>query len=87
MFVACRSKAKGIEARKACSVSCIGCGICAKNCPIGAIKVENNLATIDQSLCTACGLCIEKCPQKCIIDFRVVNTEVPEERDSEDVAV
>lgn len=87
VFVACRSKAKGIEARKACSVSCIGCGICAKNCPSGAIKVENNLATIDQSLCTACGLCIERCPQKCIVDFRVVNTEVPEERDSEDVAV
>ena len=51
----------------ACSVGCIGCGICAKNCPEGAIVVENNIAHIDQDKCTGCGICATKCPKKCIL--------------------
>ena len=38
-----------------------------KNCPSGAIKVENFNATIDQEKCTGCGICAEKCPKKVII--------------------
>jgi Na+-translocating ferredoxin:NAD+ oxidoreductase RNF subunit RnfB len=65
--VRCMSQDKGPVVMKACSVGCIGCGICAKNCPAGAVTVENNLATIDQSKCTGCGVCAEKCPKKAII--------------------
>ena len=46
---------------------CIGCGICKKNCPSEAIKVENFLAHIDYDKCIGCGSCVEKCPKKAII--------------------
>lgn len=64
--VQCSSKDKGKDVIGACSVGCIGCGICVKNCPAGAITLEQNIAHIDQSLCTHCGMCMEKCPKKII---------------------
>ena len=48
---------------KACSVGCIGCGLCKKNCPNDAITVENFVAKIDPEKCTGCGTCKEKCPK------------------------
>lgn len=64
---ACSSGDKGPITMKDCRAGCIGCGICEKNCPSGAIKVENFNATIDQSKCTGCGICVEKCPKKVIV--------------------
>lgn len=64
--VQCNSKDFGKDVKSACSVGCIGCGICAKNCPEGAIVVENFLAKVDYSKCTGCGTCKEKCPVKVI---------------------
>ena len=66
-IVQCNSKDKGKDVMKACSVGCIGCGICAKNCPSEAVVVENNIAHIDQDKCTGCGICAEKCPKKIIL--------------------
>lgn len=65
--VACSSTEKGPVTMKACSVGCIGCGICMKNCPAEAVKVENFCASIDQEKCTGCGVCAEKCPKKAIV--------------------
>lgn len=65
--VACSSTEKGAVTMKMCSAGCIGCGICVKNCPQGAVKVENFCAGIDQQKCSGCGICAEKCPKKAIV--------------------
>lgn len=65
-FVACRSVENGAKTRKQCSAGCISCHICEKNCPVGAITVNDFVASIDQSKCIGCGKCAEKCPRKII---------------------
>ncbi|MBR5614697.1 MAG: RnfABCDGE type electron transport complex subunit B [Clostridia bacterium] len=74
--VACASKAHGKETRAVCSVGCIGCGICAKNCESGAITVKDNLASIDAEKCIGCGACVEKCPRNAIIIFKEPEIQV-----------
>lgn len=45
--------------------SCIGCGLCLRNCSTSAISGEpKKLHFIDQSLCHKCGVCYEVCPPK-----------------------
>lgn len=65
--VACSSRDKGPVTMKACQAGCIGCGLCARNCPSQAVAVQEFHAAIDQEKCTGCGACAEKCPKKCII--------------------
>ncbi len=46
---------------------CKGCGLCARNCPAGAISGKiKEPHKIDQSKCLKCGLCMSKCPFKAI---------------------
>ncbi len=65
-LVACSSKDKGKDVKAACSIGCIGCKLCVKNCEYDAIHVEDNLAYIDYSKCTNCGKCAAACPVKVI---------------------
>lgn len=65
-IVKCKSEDTGKEVRSKCTVGCIGCQICVKNCPEDAFTFENNLAKIDYKKCINCGICAEKCPTKAI---------------------
>jgi Na+-translocating ferredoxin:NAD+ oxidoreductase subunit B len=68
VVVACRNKDKGGIARKACSVACIGCSKCEKECKFDAITIENNLAFIDSDKCKLCRKCVPVCPTNAIIE-------------------
>ena len=64
--VECSNKEKGPVVMKECTAGCIGCMLCQKNCPEGAITVTDFVASIDYDKCTGCGICTEKCPKKVI---------------------
>ena len=42
---------------------CDQCGICAANCPTGAIDFENS-SIINKEKCTLCCACIKQCPKR-----------------------
>jgi len=69
--VNCSSKDMGKTVIANCSVGCIGCKICEKECKFDAIHVENNIATIDYTKCKDCGLCAMKCPKNVIFNPRI----------------
>lgn len=80
----CNSKDKGAVARKLCDISCIGCGICTKNCPHDAVKVENNLAVVDSHICIEkCDnpTCVLKCPTGAIKAAEGVKTIVESQQE------
>ncbi len=69
IYVSCRNTDRGGIARKACTVACIGCGKCQKECNFGAITIENNLAFIDSDKCKLCRKCVSVCPTNAIIEL------------------
>lgn len=47
--------------------SCIACGSCQGECPVGAIS-EGDIFVIDASLCIDCGACDASCPTGAIVE-------------------
>lgn len=66
VWVGCSSNDPAKIVARACEVGCIACKKCEQVCPVGAIKVVENLAVIDYDKCTSCGECVEACPRKII---------------------
>jgi len=66
VHVACSNQDKGKDAMSVCSVSCIGCGLCVKECKKDAIHVVNGVAVIDYEKCVNCKLCSKVCPRDAI---------------------
>ena len=48
-------------ARKIDENTCIACGSCQGECPVGAIK-EGSTYSIDENACIDCGACESACP-------------------------
>jgi len=40
---------------------CVACGTCEDRCPVGAIKVGDEVAEVDETVCIGCGICTPAC--------------------------
>lgn len=67
-----KAKLKGNETYRELKVSdykptvtnkCVGCGVCAKNCPVGAIPLDDPKVT-DNGSCISCMRCVVRCPKE-----------------------
>ena len=67
VHVACANQDKGKAAMSVCSNSCIGCGLCQKECKKDAIHVVGGVAVIDYDKCVGCKLCTKVCPRDAIL--------------------
>ena len=65
--VMCKNTERGAKLKGKCTRGCIGCMKCVKACAVGAITVNESLASIDYSLCNGCRECVDVCIASCIV--------------------
>lgn len=69
IYLSCSSHERGKAVKDACSVGCIGCGICAKVTAGGAVTMVENLPSVDYESSPNLILANYKCPAKSFIDL------------------
>ena len=52
----------GVPFKPEADNSCTGCGLCAKECPAGAIPAEKP-SSVDKEKCISCMRCVSVCPR------------------------
>ena len=56
--------------------SCVACGVCVEECPVGAISLVEEVAEINDEECIHCGRCHDVCPNEAV---RHDGEKIPEE--------
>lgn len=59
------NKTTGYSDRLKVSDACVGCGLCARNCPTGNLHIENG-RVVAGNHCTMCYRCISHCPTQAL---------------------
>lgn len=59
--------------------SCVACGTCIDECPVGAISEGYNYK-IDENVCVGCGTCVFSCPTGAIVE-QVVKSDCSNEKE------
>ena len=61
----CRLASRVFVGNTGCPNGCLRLGDCVRNCPFGAISINENtgLPEVDPEKCTSCGACVRICPR------------------------
>ena len=51
---------------------CVGCGACVNKCPMQAIRIVGNVATINESDCILCYYCVDACYLESILEKETI---------------